>query len=207
MRHLFIDTATRFTHIALTESGKIIAQMSKGDLPYQSEEALPLIISLLEEASIPLSSLDGVFIGIGPGTFTGTRVGVAIGKTIGFSLKTPCIPLCSLLCYEPLNPGPFIIVTDAKNKKSYTLKGEKKGNVCFYETEPSLRSYGEIETIYHEKREELLLIDPIGPLSEGAPWQINLERAIALAYQQWALERYTKAEEVSVLYLRTQADL
>ncbi len=207
MKYLLIDTATRFTHLALCKNGEILASTTNQGLNFQSEEALPLIISLLTENHLSLSDLKGVFIGIGPGSFTGTRVGVAIAKTIGFSLNIPCIPFCSHLCYAPLDEGDFMIITDAKNKKIYALQGCYKEGKLDYDKNPSLLSYDDIKQSLVNTQTNLLFIDPIPDAPQGSAWKVDLKVAAESAFTEWSLGNYRKAQEIKVLYLRGQKDL
>ncbi len=207
MKYLLIDTATRFTHIAIGENEQITRSISEQGLRFQSEEALPMLISLMNEQGLTPSELDVILIGVGPGSFTGTRVGVAIGKTLGFAQNIPCIPFCSLLCYEPLESGPFAVLTDAKNQKTYTLRGKKTETAILYDESPSLLTYKEIEEESVKGTQNFLYIDPLPSMNREGSWKINLKAPLDFAHKKWALGETCKAQDIGVLYLRTQSDL
>lgn len=86
---LEIDTGKREeTKVRLTVDGKVFekhATMSHGS----SQQVLPLIESLLDEAHITMSDITDIIVHTGPGSYTGLRVGVAIASMLGNLLHVP----------------------------------------------------------------------------------------------------------------------
>jgi tRNA threonylcarbamoyladenosine biosynthesis protein TsaB len=93
---LGIETSTPQTTVAVgSESGTLASALLASGRP-QHEEVVPAIERLLRWADVPLTSVSGVAVGLGPGLFTGMRVGIAIGKTLAQALGVPIIGISSL---------------------------------------------------------------------------------------------------------------
>jgi tRNA threonylcarbamoyladenosine biosynthesis protein TsaB len=90
---------------------------------------LPWIQELLSEASIELSDLDAIAIGIGPGAFTGVRLGVAAVQGLATAARLPVLPVASLdaiasqLVQTPAfiasGAQSFVIAVDARMDEVY----------------------------------------------------------------------------------------
>jgi tRNA threonylcarbamoyladenosine biosynthesis protein TsaB len=93
---LGIETSTPQTAVALgTEqaiiAGTVLSMGRPGD-----ETVIPAITQLLAWTEVPISSIGGIAVGLGPGLFTGMRVGVATAKTLAQVLSVPVVGLASL---------------------------------------------------------------------------------------------------------------
>lgn len=108
MRILGMDTSCKPTGIALFSCGEISEDgkfsnseinnyLNSGKMEAisvvendrsRAESILPMIEEMLSEADISFSEIDGIAVGIGPGSFTGIRIGVTVAKTMAqFSNK------------------------------------------------------------------------------------------------------------------------
>ena len=96
MRCLGIETSTRQGSVALVEHDQVVSVRLHQELNRHGERMLPLVEQLLSEAGWPLSSLDRIGVGIGPGSFTGLRIGVALAQGIGLGLACPVVGVGSL---------------------------------------------------------------------------------------------------------------
>jgi len=67
-----------------------------------SERLLPLARTMLAEAGLALSQLDGIAFGAGPGSFTGIRIGcgVAQGLALGADLPLVAVPTLEALAQQ-----------------------------------------------------------------------------------------------------------
>jgi tRNA threonylcarbamoyladenosine biosynthesis protein TsaB len=81
---LALDTATRWTGLALHDGKQVIAEQGWRGLHTQTVELTPAIGQLLARSNVNVADLRAVTVAIGPGSYTSLRVGLAVAK--GLSL-------------------------------------------------------------------------------------------------------------------------
>lgn len=92
---LAIDTSTHACTAAVSVGDEIIEQFQVA--PQQHANLiLPMIQSLLDEASLSLSQLDAVAFGCGPGSFMGIRIATGVAQGLAFGIDRPVIAVSSL---------------------------------------------------------------------------------------------------------------
>lgn len=108
MRILGIDTASSIASVALVEDGHSIAEELHDRRRATIEAAtvqlganhtefiLPSIQSLLGKTHTALSSLSGIAVTVGPGSFTGLRIGLATVKGLAYECGTPVVGVSTL---------------------------------------------------------------------------------------------------------------
>jgi tRNA threonylcarbamoyladenosine biosynthesis protein TsaB len=111
---LGINTSTLEGSVALVDEKRIIGEHLLGGSRSHSERLIPAIDSLLQESDLDLSSLSGIAVAIGPGSFTGLRIGLATAKGLALAssasllgiptleamarnLPFCCYPICPLI--------------------------------------------------------------------------------------------------------------
>jgi tRNA threonylcarbamoyladenosine biosynthesis protein TsaB len=93
---LGIETSTSQTTVALgTETG-ILASALMGSGKPRHEVLVPAVERLLRWGEVPITSVGGVAVGLGPGLFTSMRVGIAVAKTLAQVLGVPITGVASL---------------------------------------------------------------------------------------------------------------
>jgi tRNA threonylcarbamoyladenosine biosynthesis protein TsaB len=126
---LAIDTSSAWCSVALSlDNAAPIVRHQKVSAG-TSQLLLPWIQELLSEASIELSDLDAIAIGIGPGAFTGVRLGVAAVQGLATAARLPVLPVASLdaiasqLVQTPAftasGAQSFVIAVDARMEEVY----------------------------------------------------------------------------------------
>lgn len=93
---LAIDTSSAWCSVALSLNNAAPLVRHQKVSAGASQLLLPWIEELLHDASITLSSLDAIAIGVGPGAFTGVRLGVAVTQGLATAAKLPVLPVVSL---------------------------------------------------------------------------------------------------------------
>jgi tRNA threonylcarbamoyladenosine biosynthesis protein TsaB len=92
---LALETSTRRLSVALWRDGQSIGReadsMSGG-----SGLVLPWIDSILAEAGMAKSALDGIAFGAGPGSFTGLRLACGVAQGLAFGLELPTVAVTTL---------------------------------------------------------------------------------------------------------------
>lgn len=101
MRILALDTSTEWCSVAVGD-GTHWHRLDEHAGQAHSERVLPMVHAVLAAASWPLSALDGIAFGAGPGSFTGIRIGcgVAQGLALGADLPIAPIPTLAALAHE-----------------------------------------------------------------------------------------------------------
>ena len=83
-------------------------------LSARSQELLPLLRRIVAE-----STVTGVAVATGPGSFTGLRVGVSFGLGLAVGLKIPIVPLPSLGLQAARSERPVTAVVEAGRGRFY----------------------------------------------------------------------------------------
>lgn len=78
---LALDTATRDTAVALLDGDRLLAEACEPARSH-SKTLLPMIERLLGQAGLEGEQLEGLAVGIGPGSFTGVRIGLTVAKAL-----------------------------------------------------------------------------------------------------------------------------
>jgi tRNA threonylcarbamoyladenosine biosynthesis protein TsaB len=92
---LAIETATDSCSVALYVDGSITEDCRLQPRGH-AELLLPMTGELLAAAGIPLTALDTLAFGCGPGSFTGIRVGVAMVQGLAFGADLPVVGVSTL---------------------------------------------------------------------------------------------------------------
>ncbi|MFD1772657.1 tRNA (adenosine(37)-N6)-threonylcarbamoyltransferase complex dimerization subunit type 1 TsaB [Paenibacillus rhizophilus] len=100
-RFLALDTATASLGVAVTESGRVVHEINASGERNHSVHLLPIIGEALQ-ASGGAGMLEGITVGVGPGSYTGTRIAVTAAKSLAWSWK---LPVCGVSTLQALAWG------------------------------------------------------------------------------------------------------
>ena len=133
-RILAIDTSSAWCSVILSIDGLAPLLRHQQVSAGASQLLLPWIDELLGLASTPLSNIDAIAVGVGPGAFTGVRLGVAVVQGLATAAKLPVLPVASLdaIAAQLVQTSDFItsgatifvIAVDARMGESYWAKYE-----------------------------------------------------------------------------------
>ena len=93
---LSIDTALENASICLTKGDEVLGFTTNTD---QKDHAAWLHVSIrenLEKNKLQTTSLEGIIVSIGPGSYTGLRIGLATAKGLCYALNIPLIAVSTL---------------------------------------------------------------------------------------------------------------
>ncbi|XXP77430.1 MAG: tRNA (adenosine(37)-N6)-threonylcarbamoyltransferase complex dimerization subunit type 1 TsaB [Lettuce witches'-broom phytoplasma] len=96
-KYIILDTSTTFQLVALTDDDKIISIQKNSKSRTFVENMIPLIDIVLKEGNTSLQELNGIIVGVGPGSFTGTKVVVLTAKMLASELNISLYQISSLL--------------------------------------------------------------------------------------------------------------
>jgi tRNA threonylcarbamoyl adenosine modification protein YeaZ len=90
-------------HVCLASAGSIVAasvvKSKLEDRQYAAALLIPAIEGVFKEASWQKSDLEGIVVGVGPGSFTGVRTAVVTARTMAQALNLPLMGVPILQCY------------------------------------------------------------------------------------------------------------
>ncbi len=95
MKLLAIDTATLVASVAVVDDHDVLAVRDSG-VSSHSDNLLVRVDEVLAEAGLKLAELDGVAVGLGPGSFTGLRIGMSSAKGLAYAAGKPLYGVSSL---------------------------------------------------------------------------------------------------------------
>jgi tRNA threonylcarbamoyladenosine biosynthesis protein TsaB len=95
-RLLIIDTALEEAIVAISNEGKIIAELSNKEAHSHASFIQVAIEKLLEGQKMVIKDIDAIVVTLGPGSYTGLRVGLATAKGIAYAIQKPIIGLSTL---------------------------------------------------------------------------------------------------------------
>lgn len=96
MNVLAIDTSTMRAAVASMGAEGRVWTIEPEEARKHASGLVPAMREALRRAGLQVAQLDGLAVGLGPGSFTGLRVGVAAAKTLAFATGVPLVGLDSL---------------------------------------------------------------------------------------------------------------
>lgn len=120
---LGIDTATRVAGAAVVGEDRLISERFIHNLQTHSQNLIPMISQVMDDAGLKPSDLHGIAVTGGPGSFTGLRIGMSVAKTMGLALSLPVIgvPTLTALAWNLFRAEGLICpILDARKNEVYT---------------------------------------------------------------------------------------
>ncbi|TVX91819.1 tRNA (adenosine(37)-N6)-threonylcarbamoyltransferase complex dimerization subunit type 1 TsaB [Paenibacillus agilis] len=93
---LALDTSTATMAAALLEGTSIINTIQSSEERNHSIRLNPTMQAMLTEQGWTGSQIDGIAVGIGPGSYTGVRISVTAAKTLAWAWRKPVVGVSSL---------------------------------------------------------------------------------------------------------------
>lgn len=113
---LAVDTATRWTGLALHSGAEVVAEHCWQSVNTQTVEVAPAVQQMLERAEITVDDLKGVAVALGPGSYTGLRIGLGFAKGLALAHQMPLLGVPTLEIVAAAQPpleGTLVVVAEA----------------------------------------------------------------------------------------------
>jgi tRNA threonylcarbamoyladenosine biosynthesis protein TsaB len=117
---LAFDTATDVATSALVDDGEVL-----GERASRAQTLLEDVDALLRQGGARPSDVDGLAVGVGPGSFTGVRVGLATARGLALALGVPAAGVSTLAALAAGAPGATPVI-DARRREVFVLQGEAR---------------------------------------------------------------------------------
>ena len=129
---LFMDSSTNYLYLALYENNEIATYVRNGKNDH-SETLVDVLNKFLNENNITVDQIDEIFVGRGPGSYTGVRISGTVAKVLALvkSKKLFSFSTLDLLLVSKVNEdGIYMPCIMAKKNHSYfKLAKVNKGNI------------------------------------------------------------------------------
>jgi tRNA threonylcarbamoyladenosine biosynthesis protein TsaB len=215
---LALETSTLTGSVALMDAflpddpvpkTRIIGEITSNLQSTHSERLMPSIHHLLEDAALKIGDIQGIALGLGPGSFTGLRIGVSTVKGLAYALRIPAVGVSTLeaLAYNAAYSSSMICpVLDARKKEVYAalFRGDGWGRVnrvtedWVIPPEELCRRIS-VETLFLGNGAEAyaeILEKNVGPQAFFAPPEHSLPRALNVA--RLSLSKFQKGETLDL---------
>ncbi len=175
---LIIETSTPFASIALANDGKIVCEKSfSSDRRHNAALFGPLGEIVEENGS---GSFEVIFVGSGPGSYSGTRVGIAAAQGAALVAGCKAIAIPSILAVPEALTGESCIAVGDARRGSYWIAKISEGQL---DTEPELTDEIGFDSAIRQARESETPVFCMEPISGK---EIPLARPSAAGlWQAW----------------------
>ncbi|WP_433941322.1 tRNA (adenosine(37)-N6)-threonylcarbamoyltransferase complex dimerization subunit type 1 TsaB [Paenibacillus lautus] len=95
-RFLALDTSTASLAVSVMEQDKLLSEVNTNADRNHSVHLHPVMDQALAEAGIGMDQVDGIAVGLGPGSYTGIRIAVTAAKTLAWANQLPVVGVSSL---------------------------------------------------------------------------------------------------------------
>ena len=105
MKILGIDTSGYANAVGVVDDSRVLADFSIDARNDSLEKIVAHIDTALASANLTLEDIEGIGVGVGPGSWTGIRVGVTVGKILAYSAGKSLagVPTLEVLAYAARN--------------------------------------------------------------------------------------------------------
>ena len=121
MLRLFLDTSNKYLYIAVLNDLKVVFEHVQPGNNNHSETLVQVLENTLKENNIELDNIEEIFVGRGPGSYTGVRVACTVAKVSAYikNKKLYSFSSLDLLLTTNLTFGKVVCQMDARRGFSY----------------------------------------------------------------------------------------
>ena len=112
---LTIDTATDVLYVSVMKEGNLIFESSAKGHKDHAIKLMPTVIEALIKSGLQGRMLEGILVGVGPGSYTGVRMGVVVAKMLAKEWNIPLFEISTLALMASVGVGQMMPMIDARN--------------------------------------------------------------------------------------------
>ncbi len=136
---LGIDTSGYVNAVGIVDSNRTLIDASFPSKTDSLEQIVDNIDSTIKKAGLALKDIQGMGVGLGPGSWTGIKVGVTVGKMLAFSMNKPVAGISTLeaLAYVARHESKpiFTIISAGIGNAVYAARYRVSGNKVIRESD------------------------------------------------------------------------
>lgn len=122
MLRLFLNTSNKYLYICLMDGLVISDEVLLEGNNNHSEKLIDVLKEFLEKNDLTVDNIDEIYVGKGPGSYTGVRIACTVAKVMAYAKGKKLYSFSSLdlILSNKLNkPGTYKVVMDARRGNSF----------------------------------------------------------------------------------------
>ena len=123
LKRLVIDSATQFLFVGLYDDFECLGYYHQAGKNDHSVKLMPEIEGLLSKNNLKVKDLDEIYVGIGPGSYTGLRIGVVIAKMFGWNNNISVFSVSSLAFLASSYNGEGLVLAEIDARRGNSFLG------------------------------------------------------------------------------------
>lgn len=145
---LAIDTATRWTGLALHDGRTVLAEHGWRSVNNQTVELAPAVADMMRHTGLAPSDLAAVAVAIGPGSYTGLRIGLGFAKGLAVANQVRLIGVPTLdivAAGQPWAESNLVVIAEAgRTRVCAGTYSWRAGKGWISEAEPIIAGWDEL---------------------------------------------------------------
>jgi tRNA threonylcarbamoyladenosine biosynthesis protein TsaB len=155
MKSLFLDTSTNLLYIGISKNDKLIKEHIKEGKKDHGQYLVPLINTSLKSVNLTIDDIDKIYVGSGPGSYTGLRVSGMVAKMFSSLKEIPLYEVSSLYFLSSGYEGIKAVMIDARNNNVFSAVYDNDKTVV----KEALRSIDDFKVEVEKHNAKMILLD------------------------------------------------
>ncbi len=169
---MILDTALDYSYLALLDDENLIYESYEIGKANHSETLMPKLELALKDNNVSLKDLDEIYVGIGPGSYTGVRIAVVVCKMLAAMNNTKLYAISSLAVLASSRGEKCVPLVDCRRGRCYTATFDYENGIQKRVSDDEVK---EIVSLLNETDESLIV-------KEGKPNPIVILNSTAKTY-------------------------
>lgn len=166
MNRLIVDSSTKTLYIALVSDNTLLEEMYIEGRMDHAINIVSKIDEILKKHSLNIKNLDGIYCGVGPGSYTGVRMAVVVGKMVTVNTNVKLYSFSSLFLISSGYSGKVLPYIDARRGNSFNALYDGMDLIVEEALRPT-EEFIENNKDYKAISEDMIKVDPIKVISSS----------------------------------------